>query len=120
MERITKIAENNTIVETVNYDEKIGGAEIVAETQPYGQNRIDDEIDMAEAKKIEIESYDKELQLEIQQNKIDKLIQIQDKMAGLNAEIHFPITIPENQQLIFIDNVFLNATLTIIGKLIIN
>ena len=43
MQRIVKIAKNNVEVQTVYFDEKVDGKEVIVHRQTYGQTRINDE-----------------------------------------------------------------------------
>ncbi|MHA1690054.1 MAG: hypothetical protein ACTSU7_00320 [Candidatus Heimdallarchaeaceae archaeon] len=78
---IEKIAENHVIVKHVLYDSK--GKEVVIETEEYGQDRIDKEL---EAAQVEKKVWDEMTTAKINdakviaESKISKITELQTKM----------------------------------------
>ncbi len=55
MKRIIKIAENNVEVQTVYFDEKVNGKEIIFARKGYNQFKIDNEIKAANYNKTALD-----------------------------------------------------------------
>lgn len=55
MKRIIWIAKNNVEVQTIYFDEKVNGKEVVVAKKIYGQLKIDDEIKIANDSKIALD-----------------------------------------------------------------
>ncbi len=81
MEQITKIAKNGVHVQTVYFDEKVNGKEVIVNTKTYGQRTIDEERAASEARTVELDAFDinvekaKEVAIRV---KLDKIQIIKD------------------------------------------
>ncbi len=86
MQRIRRIADNHVVVETVYFDEEVGGKEVVAHTETYGQARIDKETEQANDEKTRIDSLVKNDAIAIQDAKLTELAEIQIVIDELGEE----------------------------------
>ena len=80
MKRIIKIAENNVEVQTVYFDKKTGGKEVVVHTETYGQGRIDQETTDANNRKAAHDAFDKEVEKVKEDVELTELALIQVEM----------------------------------------
>ena len=83
MERIVKIGENNIEVQTVLFDAKTSGKEVITERESYGQQRVDSER-ISFVKELEdLDDFDVVVEKAKVQAKIDKLDLIQIEMENV-------------------------------------
>jgi len=80
MERIVKIGKNHIEVQTVLFDQAVRGKEVIVSIETYGQNRIDEEKQQAEAQKVYWDGVVKTDERQKEQDKLTKLGLIQSTM----------------------------------------
>ena len=80
MKRITLVAKNNVEVDTVHFDEKVNGEEVIVHTESYGQSRIDDERTASEARTVALDAFDVDVEKAKEVAIRAKLVEIQNEM----------------------------------------
>ncbi len=81
MERIIKITENHVHVQTVYFDEKVDSKEVMVNSKTYGQRTIDEERAASEARTVELDAFDVDVEKAKEvaiRTKLDKIQIIKD------------------------------------------
>ena len=80
MKRIIFVAKNNVEVQTIYFDEKVGGKEVIFNRKTYGQLLIDSEVQAANDRKTALDVFDKEVEKAKKNIKLAELAEIQNIM----------------------------------------